>query len=314
MMESESYALAENFIKFSTNNEPTYEHISEGLMKAVHHYDPTQWDELHFSVVLWLRKKGWSDLSIDMYGLEYPDRELKLEEFNNLELRKVTDVSQTDHDELVRFISDKQDLAVLAAVEVMREVGCKVSELQSLTHWSNNEILFKEESGYVKFKKVSDESYYKVSSSMTVLNPGGLGLLDESYIVSIQEKLRRYVMEFWPDRDEYISLYSYEYRDNGFEYIRDHDDRVFKMIEPKLESQRTEVLRKALRLCLDDNSYSDDELTDMINGVVFQSENILDQYLARGYFGLRSEDITPHQCIIYQVETVRMALELIENK
>ena len=313
MYSDKRYEKADNFIKNLV--EPTYEELLKAFLAAGKQYEPAEWEELHEDIMFWSARNRNGELHDELFQLSYPvelyNRDLEIEDLNHRELKKVKEVSDRDHDELVGFIKGKQDLVVLAAVEIMREVGCEVLELPSLILFSSNEVQVQTETGHLKYRKIDEGVSAKIVKDIEVLfNPEFL-FTDKtqrkiSHINTIQQRLRQYVTALWPERVEHISLYSYE--SNELQYVGHHGERIFTLLKESLDIQRKKVLGIATEVSSDGD---EDEPEDIFEHIVFYENDILENYVMYHYFGFSVEDLDVHESRQYQDETVRMAVEIL---
>jgi len=207
----QTVSLAEHFFEFFMAgiaiNRKT---IMDELIRCKTIYRDRYWKQLCQSVITQVHNDGHHRLAKSLD--EVTNVKLEKTKVKQRGAMKRVPVSQQEHSELIAFLEDKKFMAVLATVEIARNIGCRLHEIPQLSLLGNNEVLVSIDHGRGYELTVPYDVYHLIEECLHYLKRPDDTMFDSQEMTMIQRRLSRYSSILWSDRKEKISIHSYRIR------------------------------------------------------------------------------------------------------
>ena len=227
---AEYLSIAHNFIKtrFTLNFiSPTEKNIKQALLDCACDYRPGYWARLRLGLVTQQREQGYSKtaqaiskLVNPVTAVDAPDN-LKAQKQNRQKRRK--HVTKDEHVLLTDYIKNKskKDPCLLAAINLVRILGCRPCEMFQLSFRGDNQVFIygakKIDNGLRGLDRtivLSEQDYKTASKARFVLHHfcESTPVMANTLQKRLQHRLATATKHLWPKRRHQITLYSYRHQ------------------------------------------------------------------------------------------------------
>tara|TARA_R110001606_G_scaffold264825_5_gene413789 strand:- start:176654 stop:177586 length:933 start_codon:yes stop_codon:yes gene_type:complete len=205
----------------------TPKNIRQALTACAKEYRPAYWRRLRCALITQQRETGFSKQAELIKAVRNPitlaDASSESKALRKTKQRRCKSVNKEQHFMLKNHLINKQDFATVAAIENVRIVGCRPSEISGIKLMGDNQVFIpgakKTENGLRGLDRiviVSNQDYATLSYSRG-------GLFDEVHhnkhnaradkaMQRIQHRLAHTCKTLWPKQKHRISLYSYRHQ------------------------------------------------------------------------------------------------------
>lgn len=205
----------------------TPKNIRQALTACAKEYRPAYWRRLRCALVTQQREAGFTKQAEDLKAVPNPitlaDASEETKALIKNKQRRCKSVSKEQHFMLRNHLRHKQDFATVAAIDTVRILGCRPSEILGIKLMGGNQVFIpgakKTEDGLRGLSRmvlVSNKDYDTLSYSRGCLfdevHYNKNGALADRAMQRIQHRLAHACKTLWSKQKHRISLYSYRHQ------------------------------------------------------------------------------------------------------
>jgi integrase len=221
----DAYKLALNFFKNHCEGTGEVEDMVDSLLRLSTSLRPAYWRRLRNAIALSLGSLDELEWSTTIQALMNPatcpeHAELNLEKKAKQKRRK--SVSAEEHQQIVSYLQEKEDHAVMGAITIAHLTGCRPSEMP-LIYFSEDHtsIIIQSTKKTDNHSRGLDRELFVDDEQLTKIQYSILAIRDEQRrsacdpekaMSRIQHRLAICTKSLWPRRQYQITLYSYRHQ------------------------------------------------------------------------------------------------------
>lgn len=205
---------------------PTEKTIRQALLACSVEYRPAYWRRLRCAIVTQQTIAGFTKTAASIKLLRnpvtIPDAIAVLKAKKKPKQKRVKTVKKEEHFKLKKHLQRKKDLAVLAAIETVRILGCRPAEMMGIKMMGNNTVFITGAKKRDDGLRGLDRTLIVSEADYNTLSRARGALFDEIHhntkngsehraMHRIQHRLATATKTLWPNRKHQITLYSYRH-------------------------------------------------------------------------------------------------------
>jgi len=214
--------LTEHFLLTKVRAPLSISGIESALLDSALDYRPAYWRRLKRAIQHTLEHYGRNKAAQIIGALQNPITvpNSPLHKLKKPKQKRVKRVSQEEHEKLLKHFINKNDCQMLGALEIVRILGCRPSELGYLKILSDRAIFIssakKTEDGLRGLDRtlyLDEETHKRFVRAYYLLNLDSTTTHDNSVIIKrLQRRLQTATKSLWPRRHHHITFYSYRHQ------------------------------------------------------------------------------------------------------
>lgn len=221
----DGYKLALNFFKNHCEGTGGVESMVDTLLRLSTSLRPAYWRRLRNAIALSLQALNEPDWSATIKALTNPitspeNADLNLAKKEKQKRRK--SVSAEEHQQIVSYLKEKEDYAVMGAITIAHYTGCRPSEMPLIYFNEDHTSIIIQSTkktddnsrGLDRELFLDDEQLLKIQYSiLAIRDEQHRSDCDPEKVMSrIQHRLAICTKHIWPRRQYQITLYSYRHQ------------------------------------------------------------------------------------------------------
>lgn len=215
--------LTEHFLLTKVRAPLSLSGIESALLDSALDYRPAYWRRLKRAIQHTLEHYGWNKAAKIIGALQNPITvpNSPLHKLKKPKQKRVKGVSQEEHEKLLKHFINKNDCQMLGALEIVRILGCRPSELGYIKLLSDRAIFISSakktedgQRGLDRTLRLDKENHKRFLRAYSLLNLGYSTKTHDSNVIikRLQRRLQTATKSLWPRRQHHITFYSYRHQ------------------------------------------------------------------------------------------------------
>lgn len=214
--------LTEHFFLKKLKTPLSISGIKSALLDSALDYRPAYWRRLKRAIQHTLEIHGRFKAAKVIGALKNPitEPDSPLSKLKKPKQKRVKRVSQEEHDKLLNHFIKKSDSLMLGALEIVKILGCRPSELFNLKLLGESTVFIsgakKTEDGLRGLDRtliLDDKTFKRLLYAFNLLNLGSSLTTDKTVVIKrLQRRLQTATKSIWRRRHHHITFYSYRHQ------------------------------------------------------------------------------------------------------